>query len=84
MHQSLARRWLRRMPRRRYLNEADHDVTSTVALARNDTEVTAKLVETFGAAMPQGQATLATFIEAAGHGARDMAAILNSMRKESR
>ena len=74
------------MQRRLYLNETDHDVTSTVGLARNDTEVTAKLIETFGAAMPQGQATLATFIqaEAEGHGARDMAAILNSMRKESR
>lgn len=69
-----------------YLNEADHDVTFTVALARKDMEVTTKLAETFGTAMPQGHTTLAKLIEAeaAGYGARDMAAMLNFMRKESR
>lgn len=68
-----------------YLNEADHDVTFTVTLARKDMEVTAKLAETFGAAMPQGHTTLAKLIEAEaeGYGARDMASILNFMRRES-
>lgn len=68
-----------------YLNEADHDVTFTLALARKDMEVTVKLAETFGTAMPQGHTTLTKLIEAeaAGYGARDMAAILNFMRKES-
>lgn len=67
-----------------YLNEADHDVTFTVALARKDMEVTAALAATYGTAMPQGHTTLAKLIEAdaAGYGARDMAAMLSFMRKD--
>ena len=67
-----------------YLNEADHDVTFTVALARKDIEVTADLAATYGTAMPQGHTTLAKLIEAdaAGYGARDMAAMLSFMRKD--
>jgi len=66
-----------------YLDEAAHDVTFTVALARKDMEVTARLAEALGTAMPQGQVTLETLrrAEAEGFGARDMAAILNFMRE---
>jgi 3-hydroxyisobutyrate dehydrogenase-like beta-hydroxyacid dehydrogenase len=68
-----------------YLNEADHDVTFTVALARKDMEVTAGLADRLGTAMPQGRTTLAKLIEAekAGYGARDMASMLDYMRKET-
>lgn len=66
-----------------YLNEADHDVTFTVALARKDMEVTVQLADRLGSAMPQGRTTLAKLIEAekAGYGTRDMASMLNYMRK---
>ena len=65
-----------------YLDEAAHDVTFTVALARKDMEVTARLAGALGTDMPQGQVTLETLrrAEAEGLGARDMAAILNFMR----
>ncbi|MFT5797765.1 MAG: 3-hydroxyisobutyrate dehydrogenase-like beta-hydroxyacid dehydrogenase [Candidatus Azotimanducaceae bacterium] len=68
-----------------YLNEADHDVIFTVALARKDMEVTAGLADRLGTAMPQGRTTLAKLIEAekAGYGARDMASMLDYMRKET-
>lgn len=68
-----------------YLNEGDHDVTFTVSLARKDMEMTARLAERLGTAMPQGNATLAKLIAAedAGFGGRDMAAMLNFMRKEN-
>ncbi|MFV1599363.1 MULTISPECIES: NAD-binding protein [unclassified Phaeobacter] len=46
-----------------YLNEADHDVTFTVALARKDMEVTPQLADRLGTAMPQGRTTLAKLIE---------------------
>ena len=67
-----------------YLDEAAHDVTFTVALARKDMEVTAALADQLGTAMPQGLKTLETLkaAESAGYGARDMASILNFMRKE--
>ncbi len=67
-----------------YLDEASHDVTFTVALARKDMEVTAALAETLGTAMPQGKVTLDTLrrAEQAGFGARDMAAMVNFMRKD--
>ena len=66
-----------------YLDEAAHDVTFTVALARKDMEVTAALAGALGTAMPQGQVTLDILnrAEAAGYGSRDMAAILPFMRK---
>lgn len=69
-----------------YLNEAAHDVTFTVALARKDMEVTADLARKLGTAMPQGQATLDKLkqAEAKGYGARDMASILDFMRKDER
>lgn len=68
-----------------YLDEAAHDVTFTVALARKDMEITAALAATLGTAMPQGRATLDTLMraEAEGYGPRDMAAILPFMRKEA-
>lgn len=68
-----------------YLNEADHEVTFTVALARKDMEVTAGLADRLGTAMPQGRTTLAKLIEAekAGFGLRDMASMLDYMRKEN-
>jgi 3-hydroxyisobutyrate dehydrogenase len=61
-----------------YLDEAAHDVTFTVALARKDMEVTAALADRLGTAMPQGRVTLDRLLtaEAEGYGARDMAAIL--------
>lgn len=69
-----------------YLNEADHAVTFTVALARKDMEVTAALAETLGTAMPQGAVTLETLrrAEQAGFGARDMAAMVNFMREDNK
>jgi len=68
-----------------YLDEAAHDVTFTVALARKDMEVTAALADRFGLAMPQGRVTLDVLRSAseAGLGARDMAAILAYMRKDA-
>ena len=68
-----------------YLNEAGHDVTFTVALARKDMEVTSALADALGTAMPQGAVTLDTLLRAedAGFGARDMAAMVNFMRKEN-
>lgn len=67
-----------------YLDEASNDVTFTVALARKDMEVTAALARAYGTAMPQGTATLQKLMdaEAAGYGARDMAAMLAFMREE--
>ena len=67
-----------------YLDEAGHDVTFTVALARKDMEVTAALAERLGTAMPQGRVTLDALkrAEAAGFGARDMAAMVDFNRKD--
>lgn len=69
-----------------YLDEAAHDVTFTVALARKDMEVTAALAESLGTRMAQGQVTLAALLEAEaqGYGARDMASILDFTRKAAR
>lgn len=66
-----------------YLDEAAQAVTFTVALARKDMEVTAALADRFGTAMPQGRVTLDRLraAEAAGYGARDMAAMLDFTRK---
>jgi 3-hydroxyisobutyrate dehydrogenase len=48
-------------------------------------EVTAELADALGTAMPQGAVTLDTLrrAEEAGFGARDMAAMVNFMRKEN-
>ncbi|MBF9031442.1 NAD-binding protein [Rhodobacterales bacterium HKCCE3408] len=69
-----------------YLDEANHDVTFTVALARKDMEVTARLAEALGTAMPQGRETLRILkeAEAEGYAGRDMAAILAFMREGRR
>ena len=66
-----------------YLDEAGHDVTFTVSLARKDMEVTADLAETLGVAMPQGHVTLDKLreAEAQSYSARDMASILTFMRE---
>ncbi|PWG17826.1 NAD(P)-dependent oxidoreductase [Salibaculum griseiflavum] len=68
-----------------YLDEDAHDVTFTVALARKDMEVTAALADRLGTAMPQGRVTLDKLLqaEAEGYGARDMASILQFMRKDT-
>jgi len=68
-----------------YLDEAAHDVTFTVDLARKDMAATVALAREFGVAMPQGEVTMAKLEQAvaAGFGARDMAAMLNFMRKEN-
>lgn len=68
-----------------YLDEAAHDVTFTVALARKDMQVTAALADRLGTAMPQGRVTLDKLLqaEAEGFGARDMASILQFMRKDT-
>lgn len=67
-----------------YLDEAAHDVTFTVALARKDMEVAVALAREFGVAMPQAKVTLATLqdAEAAGYAARDMASILTYIREK--
>lgn len=69
-----------------YLDEAGHDVTFTVALARKDMEVMVALAHRLGVAVPQGRETLARLqdAEALGYGARDMASMLDYMRKETR
>ncbi|WP_223422135.1 NAD(P)-dependent oxidoreductase [Tateyamaria pelophila] len=66
-----------------YLDEAAHDVTFTVSLACKDMEVTAALAEQLGVALPQGRETLSRLraAEACGYGSRDMAAMLNYMRR---
>lgn len=67
-----------------YLNEAANDVTFTVSLARKDMNVTADLAARLNVALPQGRETLARLAdaEAKGYGARDMAAMLDYMRRE--
>ncbi|MCF3975026.1 NAD(P)-dependent oxidoreductase [Paracoccus sp. EGI L200073] len=68
-----------------YLDEAAHDVTFTVALARKDMELAARLARDLGTAMPQGLTTLKKLreAEARGYADRDMASILPFMRKET-
>jgi 3-hydroxyisobutyrate dehydrogenase len=68
-----------------YLDEAAHDVTFTVALARKDMELTAALAEMVGVALPQGHVTLRKLqeAEAAGFAARDMASMLAYMREDT-
>lgn len=67
-----------------YLEEAAHDVSFTVALARKDMEVTANLARNLGTAMPQGLTTLQKLkeAEASGYAERDMASMLTFMRKD--
>jgi 3-hydroxyisobutyrate dehydrogenase-like beta-hydroxyacid dehydrogenase len=69
-----------------YLNEASQDVSFTVALARKDMEVMTQLAQKLCVATPQGDVTLDTLksAEAAGFATRDMASILNYLRKENR
>lgn len=66
-----------------YLNEAAHEVTFTVALARKDMDVTADLARKLGTDMPQGLSTLDILrkAEADGYADRDMASILTYMRE---
>lgn len=68
-----------------YLDEAAHDVTFTVSLARKDMEVTERLAASLGTAMRQGKVTLEALqsAESAGYGHRDMAAMLDYARKET-
>jgi 3-hydroxyisobutyrate dehydrogenase len=68
-----------------YLDEAAHEVTFTVALAGKDMQVTTDLAEALGVPMPQARVTLAQLraAEAAGYGARDMAAILDFTRRQA-
>jgi 3-hydroxyisobutyrate dehydrogenase len=66
-----------------YLDEAAHPVSFTVALARKDMEVAVALAEDLGAAAPQARETLRLLraAEAGGYADRDMAAMLDCMRK---
>lgn len=68
-----------------YLDEAAHDVTFTVSLALKDMQITADLADQLGVALPQGRETLALLrsADAWGYGARDMAAMLDYMRREA-
>ncbi len=68
-----------------YLDETAHEVTFTVALARKDMDLTAALACDLGVAMPQGLETLRLLkaAETAGYAERDMASMLNFMRKET-
>ncbi len=67
-----------------YLDEAAHEVTFTVALARKDMELAAALAERLGTSMPQGRVTLDRLrqAEARGYAARDMAAMVDFARKD--
>ncbi len=69
-----------------YLDEDQHAVTFTVALARKDMEVTAELATALGTAMPQGQVTLSQLkqAEAAGYAQRDMASIVDFTLKQTK
>jgi 3-hydroxyisobutyrate dehydrogenase len=69
-----------------YLDEANHDVTFTVALARKDMDMTTAFADRLGTSMPQGRITRDKLrqAEALGYGDRDMAAMLDYMRKEHR
>jgi 3-hydroxyisobutyrate dehydrogenase len=66
-----------------YLHEADHAVSFTVALARKDMDAAVALAQRLGTAMPQGRVTrdLLDRAETRGYGARDMAAVLDYVRK---
>lgn len=68
-----------------YLDEAAHEVTFTVSLARKDMEIAAALARKLEVPIPQGTVTLAQLrsAETRGYGARDMAAMLNFMRKDT-
>ena len=68
-----------------YLDEAAHDVSFTVALAKKDMAVTAAVAQAYGLPMPQAHVTLAKLeqADAAGYGARDMAAILEFIRGQT-
>lgn len=69
-----------------YLEEEQHAVTFTVALARKDMEITADLAQALGTAMPQGQVTLDQLrqAEAAGYAQRDMASMVEFNQKQTR
>ncbi|QIE43523.1 NAD(P)-dependent oxidoreductase (plasmid) [Rhodobacteraceae bacterium SC52] len=68
-----------------YLDEAGHDVTFTVSLARKDMEITTRLAARLGTQMPQGQVTLNALrqAETKGYGARDMAAMLSFNKEDT-
>lgn len=67
-----------------YLDEASQEVTFTVSLARKDMGLAVDLAERLGVAVPQARLNLdrLTDAEAKGFGTRDMASIVNYMRKE--
>jgi 3-hydroxyisobutyrate dehydrogenase len=68
-----------------YLGETGHDVTFALSLALKDMEVMTALADRLGVATPQGDVTRDALRRAAarGYGARDMAAMLDYMRKET-
>jgi len=51
-----------------YLDEAAHDVTFTVALARKDMEVTARLAKRLGTSRPQGAVLFVRTVASGGAG----------------
>jgi 3-hydroxyisobutyrate dehydrogenase-like beta-hydroxyacid dehydrogenase len=67
-----------------YLDEAAHDVTFTIALARKDMNLAVALAKSLGVDMPQGLETLRQLqgAEADGFADRDMASMLSYMRKD--
>lgn len=67
-----------------YLDEAAHDVTFTVALAAKDMAMALQLAAESGAAMPQGEVTLAQLRHARerGYADRDMAAMVAFARED--
>ena len=66
-----------------YMDETAHDVTFTVTLAEKDMRIAIDLARSSGVATPQGDVTLSVLSKAKndGFGHRDIAAILNYMRK---
>lgn len=67
-----------------YLDEAAHEVSFTVGLARKDVAMAMDIANASGTAMPQAETTLSLLAaaEAQGYAGRDMAAMLDYMRKE--
>ncbi|MTI04963.1 NAD(P)-dependent oxidoreductase [Roseibium denhamense] len=67
-----------------YLDEASHDVTFTVALARKDIGLALDLARSLGVAMPQADLNRSVLTDAgeAGYDARDMASIYAFVKRD--
>ena len=71
--------------RDQYLDEANQEVSFTVALAEKDMRLVTELVEKFGVQAPQAALTRDTLQNAshAGFDAHDMASIIHYLREET-